>query len=351
MHLDFDDAVALAGLAAPPLDVEREAPRLIAARLGFRQLGEPVADRREGAGIGGRVRARRAPDGRLVDVDHLVEEFHALDLVVGRGMLAALVQLARGGLVQRLDHQRGFAAARNAGDAGQRAQRNGRRDVLQIVALGAEHLEPAIVRRLAPLGGNRNLLQSDEIFSRQAVGVGHDLVRRAFGDDVPAVNAGARPHVDHVIGGADGFLIMLHHDHGVAEIAQALQRFQQLDVVALVQADGRLIEHIEHAGEPGTDLRGEADALTFAARQRAGIAAQREIFQPYIVEEFQPGADFLEDARGDFLLLLGQILVEIAEPGVGQADRFFADLTDMQPADLHRQRFGLEAIAIADVAR
>src|SRR5690606_16469076 len=77
VHLDLDDAVALAGFAAAALDVEREAPGRIAARLRFRQAGEPVADRGEGAGIGRGVRARRAPDGRLVDVDHLVEMFEA----------------------------------------------------------------------------------------------------------------------------------------------------------------------------------------------------------------------------------------------------------------------------------
>ena len=127
VHLDLDDAVALAGLAAPALDVEAEAARGIAARLGFRQFGEPVADGGEGAGIGGRVGARRAADRALVDVDHLVEEFQALDAVMRRGMLARLGQLARRRLVQGLDGEGGFAAARNAGDAGQRAQRNLRR--------------------------------------------------------------------------------------------------------------------------------------------------------------------------------------------------------------------------------
>ena len=82
MHFDLDDAVALAGFAAPALDVEGEAPRLVAARLGFRQAREPFADRREGAGIGGRIGARRAADRRLVDVDHLVEMFEAFDPIV-----------------------------------------------------------------------------------------------------------------------------------------------------------------------------------------------------------------------------------------------------------------------------
>jgi hypothetical protein len=94
VHLDLDDAVALAGLAAAALDVEREAARLVAARLGLRQAGEPVADRREGAGVGRRVRARRAADRRLVDVDDLVEMFEALDAVVRPGVRAPLMARA-----------------------------------------------------------------------------------------------------------------------------------------------------------------------------------------------------------------------------------------------------------------
>jgi hypothetical protein len=82
VHLDLDDAVALALLAAAALDVEREAARAVAARLGFRQAGEPFAQRREGAGIGRRVGARRAADRRLVDVDDLVEEFEPGQVVV-----------------------------------------------------------------------------------------------------------------------------------------------------------------------------------------------------------------------------------------------------------------------------
>ena len=38
VHLNADDAVALTGLAAPPLDVEGEASRLVPPRLGIGQL-------------------------------------------------------------------------------------------------------------------------------------------------------------------------------------------------------------------------------------------------------------------------------------------------------------------------
>ena len=48
---------------------------------------------------------------------------------------------------------------------------------------------------------------------------------------------------------------------------------------------------------PRADLRGEPDALALAARQRAGGAREREIFEPDVDQEFQPLADFLEHAR------------------------------------------------------
>ena len=84
VHLDLDQAVALAGLAAAALDVEAEAAGLVAARLALGQAGEPVADLGEGAGVGRRVGARGAADRRLVDVDDLVEMFEAGDRLAGR---------------------------------------------------------------------------------------------------------------------------------------------------------------------------------------------------------------------------------------------------------------------------
>ena len=79
VHLDLDRAVARARLAAAALHVEREAPGLVAADLRLLRGREQRADLVEHAGVGGRVRAGRAPDRRLVDVDDLVDVLGALD--------------------------------------------------------------------------------------------------------------------------------------------------------------------------------------------------------------------------------------------------------------------------------
>ena len=203
----------------------------------------------------------------------------------------------------------------------------------------------------APLGRQRDLPRAGEVLPGEALGVGEDVVGRALGDDLAAVDAGAGADVDDVVGLHDGVLVVLDDDDGVADVAQVLERQQQAGVVALVQADGRLVEHVQHAGEAGADLRGEADALGFAARQRAGGARQREVFEADVVEELQPLADLLQDARGDLGLLLGERLRQLGEPGVGRLDRHVGDFADVLAADLDGQRLRLEAIAAAGFAR
>src|SRR5438270_3400401 len=98
-----------------------------------------------------------------------------------------------------------------------------------------------------------------------------------------------------MVGGADRLLVMLDHQHGVAEALEALERLQEAVVVLLVEADRGLVEDVEHAREAAADLAGEADALAFAARQRAAGAVEVEIIEADIVEEAQALVDFLED--------------------------------------------------------
>src|SRR4029079_883156 len=107
------------------------------------------ADRGERAGVGRRIRARRAADRRLVDVDDLVEVLDALDAVVRGGGFAGAVDLAGQRLVQRVDQQRRLAAAGDAGDAGEQAQRNLGGEVLQVVAAGVDDLERTALARPA----------------------------------------------------------------------------------------------------------------------------------------------------------------------------------------------------------
>ena len=87
-------------------------------------------------------------------------------------------------------------------------------------------------------------------------------------DHVAAVDAGARTDVDDPVGRADGVFVVFDHDQCVAEVAESDECLDEAAVVALVQADARFVEHIEHAGQARPDLRGQPDALRLAAGQR-----------------------------------------------------------------------------------
>ncbi len=119
-------------------------------------------------------------------------------------------------------------------------------DVLQIVGRGAVDGE-LLAGALAALGRELDLARAVEIIGGERVLRLEDLLERALGDDLAAMDAGAGAHVDDIVGGADRVLVMLDDEDGVAEIAQPLERVEQPVIVALVQADGGLVEDVEHA--------------------------------------------------------------------------------------------------------
>ena len=149
------------------------------------------------------------------------------------------------------------------------------------------------------------------------------------------MDAGARPHVDHMVGGAHHVLVVLNHQHAVADVAQVLQGFDQAVVVALVQADAGLVEHIHHAGQARADLAGQADALRLTAAECLGAAVQAEVVQAHVVQKLQAQAHLADH--------LGRNLAARAKHGqgveVGKA------LTQGGAADLVN---GARLIAFAD---
>ena len=144
------------------------------------------------------------------------------------------------------------------------------------------------------------------------------------------MNARPGADVEHVVGGADRILVVLDHDDGVAEVAQPPQRVEQPCIVALMQPDRRLVQNVEHAGEPGADLGREPDALALASGQGAARAREREIFQADIDQELEPLADLLEHARRDFILLGAQRGRQLREPFAGALHRHVGDFADVQ---------------------
>ncbi len=229
------------------------------------------------------------------------------------------------------------------GDRDELADRELDVDVLQVVLGGAAHPERAEVLGAAIRHRDRPLPRQELPGDRLRVLL--NLGSGALGDDVPAVLAGARAHVDQVVGRAHHLLVVLDHEHGVAEVAQPLERRDQLRVVPLVEPDRRLVEDVEHADELRADLRREPQPLRLAAGQRRGRAVELEIPDADVVEERQPLADLLDDPRADQLLRLGQL--ERVEELDRAGDRHLRELVDVPLADGDREHLGLQARAAA----
>ena len=88
----------------------------------------------------------------------------------------------------------------------------------------------------------------------------------------------------------------------IAQVAELLQGVQQPAVVAGVQADGRLVEHVEHAAQAAAHLGRQADALHLAAGKRGGGPGQRQVVQAHVDQELQPVANLARHLAGDLPL-------------------------------------------------
>ena len=132
------------------------------------------------------------------------------------------------------------------------------------------------------------------------------FVGRPGGGDPAAPFPRAGAEVDEVVGRLDDLAVVLDQDQGVAQVAEVPQGAEQPAVVARVQADRRLVEHVDHARQPAADLAGQADALALAAGERRRAAAQAQVIEADVHQERQPVADLAHQVAGDVPLVLVQ---------------------------------------------
>ena len=141
-----------------------------------------------------------------------------------------------------------------------------------------------------------------------------DHLQRAVGDDLAAVLPRPGPDVDDPVRGPDRLLVVLHHEHGVAQVPQPGQRRDQLGVVPLVEPDRRLVEDVQDAHQRRADLRRQPDPLRLAAREADARPVQGQVVQPDVHEEPEPGHDLLEHLAGDRPLALGDPVRQARPP-------------------------------------
>ncbi len=309
MHLHAALAQALAGLAAAAGNIETERARREPAGARFRHLREELADVVEDARIRRRRRARRRADRFLIDEDHLVYFFEPLHGIVLPRLLSRRMQPPGERPPEHLQDERRLAAAARARDRREHAQRKPGVDVFERAMTDAADLEPALrlaaaVLRL-PFHHGIAGAALPEIRPRHALLRRFEFLGRRMGDDCAPFAAAAGAEVERVIGGIDDVAIMLDDDERVAEIAEFAERADELVGVARMEADRRLVEHVEHARQTAAHLGCQPDPLQFAAGEAAGGAIHVEIFEAHVHEKIHPRFELAQEVAGDLLFWFG----------------------------------------------
>ena len=152
---------------------------------------------------------------------------------------------------------------------------------------------------------------------------GADFVQCPGGDDFATPPAGAGPEVDDPRGAAHGFLVVFDHKERVALFDQFFEGVEQVAVVAFVESDGRLIQHVKNASEVRAELGGKTDALGLAAGEGGGGTVEGEVVEADPLHEAEALPDFGEDVGGkDAVVLVENEGVEqlgrVAGAGAGE---------------------------------
>ena len=313
VHLYHLDAGSLALFASASGYVEGESARFETAHFGVRGVFEEgtdvVENARERSGIG----TGRAADGALVYLDELVQVLHPLDALVGQRLVLGAVELLLENGHQRFVHQRTLSRSGKTRHADKASQREAHVHRFEVVAGGAlQAKEKAVSLAAHPRDGNGLLplqviqgnRRADDGMLRR-IGI-HPVAlqegpERGAQADAAAVFAGAGTHVHQPVGAEHRLGIVLHHHHGIAFVPEGLEGSDELAVVLLVKADGRLVQDVQYIHQPGADLRGQANALALPAGERTGGTVQRQIVQPHIQHKLDTLAKFLEDVPGHVL--------------------------------------------------
>ncbi len=305
LHLDVLETVAAAGRAAPVAGVEAEGAGGVLALFRERLFRIDVADRVPGADVACRVRARGAPDRRLVHHHHVPDQRVAAQLAERPRRLGRLaLRLAESG-VEHVLHQRRFSRARDAGDAHQALERNADVDVLQVVLGGAEELQnrgqTTVFRKTVVCPRfSVGALPTGEIFRSERFRM-LQFIGCAGEDDLAAALARTGAQVHDAVGLEHDLRIVLDHHERISGIPQALHHADDAAHVARVQADRGFVQHEKRVDERGAERGGEIDALHLAAGERARLAVEREIAQADFMNVAQPRADFSEKEVGGFV--------------------------------------------------
>ena len=180
----------------------------------------------------------------MVDGHYLVNVFQSLHALIRQRLTQRVVDVLRKDGIEGIVDEGRFARARNTRHADERSQWEIDRDVFQVVAFRPHNAQHLSVTFAAHRGNGYTPLPI-EVFCGEGLAFEH-LGRCTLKHHFAAFATCAGTDVHHVVGGQHHVLVVLHHDHRVAGIAQLFERMDQSYIVSLVKPDRGFVENIEH---------------------------------------------------------------------------------------------------------
>ncbi len=253
--------------------------------------------------------------------------------------------------VDDLVDERGLARARDSGDADEQPERQVQGQVLEVVLSSTADPQRALAIRLSATRTVCRRQPPGEIRAGDRARLSEQPRDRPRVHELAALAARSRPEVDHVVGRLDQRALVLDHHHRVARVREPPQHSRKTRHVARVQAHGRLVEHVERAGERAAERRRERHALRLAARERARLPAEGQVAEAHVHQEAQPAADLEQQLlrRGVERDAL-RAAVPLAEGPLGLGHRQRLDLGQRSPEEPVEARLGPQSRAAAVVA-
>ena len=271
-HLRDDDPLPVARRAAPPRGrVEREARRRVAARPrlgeGGEELADLVPDAEERRGHG----ARRPADGRLVDGQRALHRLVPFERRVLPGLLRHEAERAAERRIEDVPHERGLARAAHSGDDAHAPHGHAERHVLAGCARARPRARSTRRPADASVGPRERLARA----RARSASCGSTSTFAAAPSATMCPPFRPPPGPRSMTWSAARMVSASCSTTSTVEprVDQRAQVREERLRVARVEADGRLVEDVERAGEPAPELRAR-DAGAASRRPRASPPAR-----------------------------------------------------------------------------
>ena len=114
---------------------------------------------------------------------------------------------------------------------------------------------------------------------------------------------------------------MVDHNNRIAIAKQIIHHTQQAFDIGRMEADRRLIEHIEHAGRAVAHGAGQLHPLPLAGRERRRGAVERQVAEPQVEQPPRRARKSLADAPRHGAHLLRQAVRHALHPVIQLRER------------------------------